>query len=49
MLFYFYYILDGHGGANVAKYASKHLHKFVVKRPEYHTDVPTAMRQVSNL
>ncbi|KAH8349613.1 hypothetical protein KR084_002736 [Drosophila pseudotakahashii] len=31
----FFAVYDGHGGAAVAKFAGKHLHKFVTKRPEY--------------
>lgn len=39
-------VYDGHGGANIGKYAAKHLHKFIVKRPEYHTDTPEALKKV---
>jgi hypothetical protein len=39
--------LDGHGGSIVAKYASKHLHKFIIQRPEYPSDIPEALKQVS--
>lgn len=39
--------LDGHGGSIVAKYASKHLHKFIISRPEFPSDIPEALRQVS--
>lgn len=39
--------LDGHGGSIVAKYASKHLHKFIIQRPEYPSDIPAALKQVS--
>lgn len=42
----FFAVYDGHGGANIGKYASKHLHKFITKRPEYETDVSTAMKLV---
>lgn len=38
--------IDGHGGSIVAKYASKHLHKFVVQRPEFPSDIPEALKQV---
>lgn len=41
----FFGVYDGHGGASVAQYAGKHLHKLVVKRDEFKTDVPQAMRQ----
>ncbi|XP_017066299.1 probable protein phosphatase 2C T23F11.1 [Drosophila eugracilis] len=34
----FFGVYDGHGGAQVAKCAAKHLHKFVTERPEYHTN-----------
>lgn len=44
----FFAVYDGHGGANIGKYASKHLHKFITKRPEYQTDVSTAMKLVSD-
>lgn len=43
----FFAVYDGHGGANIGKYASKHLHKFITKRPEYPTDVSTAMKKVT--
>lgn len=42
----FFAVYDGHGGANIGKYASKHLHKFITKRPEYPTDVAVAMKKV---
>lgn len=38
-------VFDGHGGSIVAKYASKHLHKYVIQRPEYPNDIPEALRQ----
>lgn len=41
----FFAVFDGHGGADVAQYAGKHLHKFVVKRPEYETDPSEALQQ----
>ncbi|KAK6637379.1 hypothetical protein RUM44_007795 [Polyplax serrata] len=31
----FFGVYDGHGGAKIAQYAGKHLHKFVVKQPKY--------------
>ena len=39
-------LLDGHGGSIVAKYASKHLHKYVIQRPEFPEDIPAALKQV---
>lgn len=45
----FFGVYDGHGGASVAQYAGKHLHKMVVKREEYDTNVPQAMKQVRHL
>ncbi|KAH8408783.1 hypothetical protein KR215_012227, partial [Drosophila sulfurigaster] len=42
----FFAVYDGHGGATVAQYAGKHLHKFVIKRPEYNTnDIAKALKQ----
>lgn len=41
--------LDGHGGSIVAKYASKHLHKFIIQRPEFPNDIPEALKQVSEI
>lgn len=41
----FFGVYDGHGGASVAQYAGKHLHKLVVKRVEFKTNVPQAMKQ----
>lgn len=43
----FFAVYDGHGGATVAQYAGKHLHKFVLKRPEYKDNVEKALQQVS--
>lgn len=42
----FFAVYDGHGGASVAQYAGKHLHKFIVKRPEYHDNISNALKQV---
>lgn len=42
----FFAVYDGHGGANIGKYASKHLHKFITKRPEYSTDISAALKKV---
>lgn len=43
----FFAVYDGHGGANIGKYASKHLHKFITKREEYKAgDVASAMKKV---
>uniref|UniRef100_U5EXW4 protein-serine/threonine phosphatase n=1 Tax=Corethrella appendiculata TaxID=1370023 RepID=U5EXW4_9DIPT len=41
----FFGVFDGHGGANVAEYAGKNLHKFIIKRPEYQTDIAEAMKK----
>ncbi|EDW58286.1 probable protein phosphatase 2C T23F11.1 isoform X1 [Drosophila virilis] len=42
----FFAVYDGHGGATVAQYAGKHLHKFVLKRPEYNeNDIEKALKQ----
>ncbi|XP_061401933.1 probable protein phosphatase 2C T23F11.1, partial [Musca vetustissima] len=41
----FFAVYDGHGGATVAQYAGKHLHKFVLKRPEYKDNVEKALKQ----
>ncbi|KAG5680583.1 hypothetical protein PVAND_010080 [Polypedilum vanderplanki] len=38
-------VFDGHGGGIVAKYASKHLHKYVIQRPEFPDDIPVALMQ----
>lgn len=38
-------VFDGHGGSIVAKYASKHLHKYVIQRPEFPEDIPAALKQ----
>lgn len=46
-LFTLQLFLDGHGGSIVAKYASKHLHKFIIQRPEFPNDIPEALKQVS--
>lgn len=42
----FFAVYDGHGGASIGKYASKHLHKFLTNRPEYQTDVSNAFKLV---
>ncbi|XP_046666270.1 probable protein phosphatase 2C T23F11.1 isoform X1 [Homalodisca vitripennis] len=31
----FFGVYDGHGGAKIAQYAGRHLHKYIIKRPEY--------------
>ncbi|KAL1459957.1 hypothetical protein WDU94_011902 [Cyamophila willieti] len=31
----FFAVYDGHGGSSIAEYAMNHLHKHIVKRPEY--------------
>ena len=31
----FFAVYDGHGGAKIASHVSKHLHKTLVRRPEY--------------
>ncbi|XP_017058076.1 probable protein phosphatase 2C T23F11.1 [Drosophila ficusphila] len=41
----FFAVYDGHGGATVAQYAGKHLHKFVLKRPEYNDNIEQALQQ----
>lgn len=41
----FFAVYDGHGGATVAQYAGKHLHKFILKRPEYEEDIQAALKQ----
>ncbi|XP_058823578.1 probable protein phosphatase 2C T23F11.1 [Topomyia yanbarensis] len=41
----FFAVYDGHGGANIAQYAGKHLHKFVTRRPEYGNDVKRALQR----
>ncbi|XP_034481954.1 probable protein phosphatase 2C T23F11.1 [Drosophila innubila] len=42
----FFAVYDGHGGAAVAKFAGKHLHKFITKRPEYFgSSVELAMKR----
>lgn len=44
----FFAVYDGHGGANVAEYAGKHLHKFITQRPEYKSNnIEQAMKQVN--
>lgn len=41
----FFAVYDGHGGAKVAEYAGKHLHKYITRRPEYVDDVKHALQQ----
>ena len=39
-------VFDGHGGAKVAKYSSIHLHRHILKRPEYKNgDIADAIRE----
>lgn len=42
----FFAVYDGHGGAGIGKYAAEHLHNIIVRRPEYKTDVPDALKKV---
>lgn len=44
----FFAVYDGHGGAGVAQYAGQNLHKILVKRPEYPTNIEKAMKMVHN-
>lgn len=41
----FFAVYDGHGGSTVAQYAGKHLHKFILKRPEYGENIEKALKQ----
>lgn len=42
----FFGVYDGHGGAKIAQYAGKHLHKYIIKRPEYKEGkIEEALRQ----
>ncbi|XP_030380224.1 probable protein phosphatase 2C T23F11.1 [Scaptodrosophila lebanonensis] len=41
----FFGVYDGHGGSAVAKYAGKHLHKFVTKRAEYLENPELALKK----
>ncbi|KAG7174776.1 protein phosphatase 2C T23F11.1-like [Homarus americanus] len=42
----FFAVYDGHGGARIAQHAGKHLHKSILKRPEYKQgDIEAAMKQ----
>uniref|UniRef100_A0A1Q3F177 protein-serine/threonine phosphatase n=1 Tax=Culex tarsalis TaxID=7177 RepID=A0A1Q3F177_CULTA len=41
----FFAVYDGHGGANIAQYAGKHLHKYVTRRPEYGIDMRKALQR----
>ncbi|KAJ8968317.1 hypothetical protein NQ317_007567 [Molorchus minor] len=42
----FFAVYDGHGGAKIAEYAGKHLHKYIIKQSEYSTgNIPEAMRK----
>lgn len=41
----FFAVYDGHGGANIAQHAGKHLHKYVTRRPEYGSDMRKALQR----
>ncbi|KAK9503637.1 hypothetical protein O3M35_010157 [Rhynocoris fuscipes] len=36
-------VFDGHGGISIAEYVSKHLHKFIMKQPEYKDNIKKAI------
>lgn len=36
---------DGHGGSGVANYAGIHLHKFILKQPEYPDNIGLALQK----
>jgi len=46
----FFGVYDGHGGAKIAQYAGRNLHKYIVKRPEYQNEnsIVDALQQVRN-
>lgn len=41
----FFGCFDGHGGASVAQYAGKNLHKFILKQPEYPDNMEEALKK----
>ncbi|XP_019877597.1 probable protein phosphatase 2C T23F11.1 isoform X2 [Aethina tumida] len=42
----YFAVYDGHGGANIATYAGKHLHKYIINRSEYKEgNISEAMKQ----
>lgn len=40
----FFGCFDGHGGASVAQYAGKNLHKFILKQPEYPDNIELSLK-----
>lgn len=42
----FFGVFDGHGGCKIAQHAGKHLHKFIVRRPEFkNSNIKEALQQ----